>query len=91
MVHLLVKLSHLTTTLEDLSSGFEDSVIHGNFVNGNCGNKLLLDNLITDNFDVVMHFATFVEVGESVIDPGKYYLNNSCYDILMLPVLIQMN
>ena len=26
--------------------------------------------------DAVMHFASFIQVGESVQDPGKYYRNN---------------
>ena len=29
-----------------------------------------------NNFDVVMHFASFIEVGESIHSPSKYYRNN---------------
>lgn len=27
-------------------------------------------------FDAVMHFASFIQVGELVIKPAKYYANN---------------
>src|SRR5207237_515378 len=30
----------------------------------------------THGIDAVMHFAAFLDVGESVRDPAKYYLNN---------------
>lgn len=32
--------------------------------------------LITENPDVVMHFAAYIQMGESVRDPRKYYDNN---------------
>jgi len=37
----------------------------------------MLDRLFADHvFDVVMHFASSILVGESVSDPAKYYRNN---------------
>src|ERR1700679_3323359 len=33
--------------------------------------------LARERIDVVMHFAAYCYVGESVTDPLKYYLNNS--------------
>ncbi len=66
-----------TTTLDDLSSGRREAVTHGDFIAGDLGDRVLLDRLFSKTrFDAVMHFAAHIEVGESVIDPAKYYRNN---------------
>ena len=65
------------TTLDNLSSGRRDAVTHGGFVEGDLGDRALLDDLFSKtSFDGVMHFAAHIEVGESVVNPAKYYLNN---------------
>jgi UDP-glucose 4-epimerase len=41
------------------------------------GDRALLDELMAaENFDAIMDFAAFIEVGESVENPAKYYENN---------------
>lgn len=65
------------TTLDNLSSGRRESVTAGELVVGDLGDRPLLDQLFGQTkFDGVMHFAAHIEVGESVVDPAKYYLNN---------------
>lgn len=64
------------TTLDDLSSGRKNAVLAGDFVQGNCGDPEVLDSLFSKNFDAVIHFASFIQVGESVENPQKYYHNN---------------
>jgi UDP-glucose 4-epimerase len=51
-------------------------VLYGDFVLGSLSNKLLLDQVLSRGFDAVFHFASFIQVGESVSDPAKYYQNN---------------
>jgi UDP-glucose 4-epimerase len=64
-------------TLDDLSSGHEDAVLHGSFVHGSIADRTVLDQLLAGGrFDAVMHFASFIQVGESVRDPARYYRNN---------------
>ncbi len=41
--------------------------------------------------DVVMHFAAFIEVAESVKNPARYYENNAVKSIKMLEVLVEEN
>ena len=36
-----------------------------------------------------MHFAAYAYVGESVIDPAKYYKNNLAETILLLEALLE--
>jgi len=65
-------------TLDNLSTGFRDAVIHGELVVGDTGDAVLLENLFVDNdIDTVMHFAAHTIVPESVADPLKYYRNNT--------------
>lgn len=77
MVRCLDNAGVEVTTLDNLSSGRRDAVTHGDFIEGNLGDRGLLDELFGKTaFDGVMHFAAHIEVGESVVDPAKYYLNN---------------
>jgi UDP-glucose 4-epimerase len=44
--------------------------------------------LINEKIDVVMHFAAYCYVGESVTDPLKYYLNNSAATLHLLNAMM---
>jgi UDP-glucose 4-epimerase len=65
--------------LDNLSTGFADSVLYGTLIEGDTGDRELLDNIL-DEYEVeaVMHFAAHTIVPESVTDPLKYYRNNTC-------------
>jgi UDP-glucose 4-epimerase len=66
-------------TLDNLSTGFRSSVLHGDLVVGDTGDSALVSNLLKDHdVDTVMHFAAHIVVPESVADPLKYYRNNTC-------------
>jgi UDP-glucose 4-epimerase len=65
--------------LDDLSTGFEQAVLHGELVVGNTGDRECLDGLFNRfDIDTIMHFAAHTIVPESVADPLKYYGNNTC-------------
>ena len=78
--HMVVRLLQddvEVTTFDNLSAGYRDSVLGGNFIEGDLADIDLLDKVFSENdFDAVMHFASFIEVGESIISPSKYYFNN---------------
>lgn len=44
--------------------------------------------LLKEKIDVVMHFAAYCYVGESVTDPLKYYLNNSAATLHLLNAML---
>ena len=68
-----------TVTLDNLSTGFKKSVLHGDFVQGDTGDSLLVGKILKDyDVDTVIHFAAHTIVPESVSDPLKYYWNNTC-------------
>lgn len=88
--HMVQMLGHkgcIVTTLDDLSSGHHDAVLCGDFVQGNFGDRALLDSVLSRGFDAVMHFASFIQVGESVQHPDKYYRNNVTYTLSLMDAM----
>lgn len=77
MTLMLHELGHQVIVLDNLSSGFKDAVIGAKFIQGDIHDSEKLDEVFKKyNIDVVMHFAAYIDVGESVRDPFKYYRNN---------------
>ena len=78
VVRQLGERGESVVTLDNLSSGFRASVLHGEFVRGDTGDGALVTELIAKRgIDTVMHFAAHIVVPESVADPLKYYRNNT--------------
>ena len=73
MVKLLNRRGFEVTVLDNLSAGHRDAVVGGRFVLGDLGERDLLDELLeTPRGDGVMHFASHMQVRESVREPAKY-------------------
>lgn len=90
MVKLLLSGGHEVTTFDNLSKGYRDAVTGGVFVEGDLGNCAQLERLFAEaSFDAVMHFASFIEVGESVREPAKYYQNNFTNTQHLLDAMVQ--
>ncbi|MGD8926946.1 MAG: UDP-glucose 4-epimerase GalE [Thioalkalispiraceae bacterium] len=65
--------------LDNLSTGFEKAILYGDFVRGDTGDSDLVAKVLKDyDVDTVIHFAAHTVVPESVINPLKYYWNNTC-------------
>ena len=78
--------------LDNLSSGFRSSVLFGEFVEGDIKDEKLLDSLFAKyKFDAVIHFASFIQVGESVKLPSKYYKNNFSNTQVLLDAMVKHN
>jgi UDP-glucose 4-epimerase len=75
--------------LDDLAYGHREAVPEDvPFVNGNMGDKALLDRVFTDYaIDAVVHFAAYAYVGESVVEPSKYYNNNTVATLAVLDAM----
>ena len=62
---------------DNLSTGHRSAVRHTEFVEGDLADyELLVKTLKKYKIEAIMHFAAFIEVGESVQAPLKYYRNN---------------
>lgn len=67
MVKLLGQQGCDVTVFDNLSFGHADAVCHGELIVGDLADKHALDRIFTaQTFDVVMHFASSILVGESV-------------------------
>ncbi len=73
---------------DNLSKGHEEAVLAGKLIIGDLEDEDLLNRVFRDNkIDAVMHFAAFIEVGESVKEPLKYYQNNTANTINFLKIM----
>lgn len=88
MVWLLGQRGVNVVTLDNLSAGHRDAVLHGELVVGDMADRAVLDRVLSSRrFDAVMHFASYIQVGESVTDPAKYYLNNVAHTLALLAAM----
>ncbi len=77
MVKKLARAGWAPTTLDNLSVGHRDAVIAGDFLHADLLDRDALSRIFAGRrFDLVMHFAAPAYVGESMVDPRKYYTNN---------------
>ncbi len=79
-------------TIDNLSHGHKEAVLYGDFIKLDISEEKELTKLI-EAFrpDVVIHFAAYINVKESVIHPAKYYKNNTVNTINMLEILVKHN
>ncbi|MEO5971121.1 MAG: UDP-glucose 4-epimerase GalE [Bdellovibrionia bacterium] len=84
-VRRLLKGNHKVTVLDNLSKGYlaaiESAAFELNnkprFVQGDIADENLVTQvLMEDQIEAVLHFSAFIEVGESIDNPEKYYQNN---------------
>lgn len=88
VVNSLGKRGYAVTVLDDLSKGHRDAVLHGDLVVGDIADASFLDAVFSGfRPDAVMHFAAFIEVGESVREPLKYYGNNAANTVELLKAM----
>jgi len=79
MTAMLARSGHEPIVFDNLSKGHKAAVRDAEFVRGDLGDfDLLVKTLRKYKIDAVMHFAAFIEVGESVEFPLNYYRNNFC-------------
>jgi UDP-glucose 4-epimerase len=77
MTAMLSKAGHEPVVFDNLSKGHKAAIGDAVFVKGDLGDyELLVQTLKRRKIEAVMHFAAFIEVGESIQMPLKYYYNN---------------
>jgi UDP-glucose 4-epimerase len=92
MVKQLATAGNDVVTLDNLSYGYRDAVKYGEFVEGDLGDNKVLDAIFkTGDIDAVMHFAGFIQVGESVIKPSMYYHNNVTNTLALLDAMLRFD
>jgi UDP-glucose 4-epimerase len=78
--------------LDDLSTGHREAALDAEFIEGSIADTALLNEIFsTHSIAAVMHFASFIQVGESVKSPEKYYQNNVANTLNLLTMMLKHN
>ena len=86
--HVLLSIlreNHEVCVIDDLSTGNKSLIPEvSQFINCNINDEKTISNLLQEqNFDILMHFAGYIKVEESVQNPTKYF-NNNTYNAIKL-------
>ncbi|HEY9853405.1 MAG TPA: UDP-glucose 4-epimerase GalE [Leptolyngbyaceae cyanobacterium] len=66
-----------------------EDILKAKLIVGDTNDRALLDELFaTYNIAAVMHFAAYIAVGESVVEPAKYYRNNVTGTLTLLEAMV---
>jgi UDP-glucose 4-epimerase len=89
----LLRKGYEVVVFDNLSHGFTSAVPPAaRLVQGDIADRDALAGLFAESrFDAVMHFAAFIEAGESMQLPEKYFRNNSCNALTLLETVLAHN
>src|SRR5512142_2266194 len=87
----LLKAGHTVTVYDSLVTGHRAAVPTGaRFIEAPIEDRRSLSRALTQQvFDAVMHFAAFIEAGESMKDPGRFYFNNLANSLTLMETATQ--
>jgi UDP-glucose 4-epimerase len=87
----LLAAGHEVTILDSLVTGHRQAVPEGaQFIQADLSDRqALFDALRAQEYSAVMHFAAFIEAGESMHEPGKYFQNNAINSLWLLEACVQ--
>ena len=88
--YLLAQQNHNVIVLDKFVHNQEFCAPWATIVKQDFGDEKVLEKIFTDyQIDAVMHFAAFIEVGESVKYPEKFYQNNVVKTLTLLNSMIK--
>lgn len=95
MVQLLIQQQREVVVVDNLSTGYQDALTAAGcptFIHADISDKNTLRQVFSEHpIDSVIHFASFIQVGESVSQPHKYYQNNLTATLALLEVMLEHN
>lgn len=90
MVKELSKQGHEVLVVDNLSTGFRDAVVGGNLFEIDIIDHERIRFFLKAHMpEAVFHFASSIQVGESVTRPAKYYSNNVTATLSLLDAMIE--
>ncbi len=89
-VRQLLAAGHRPVVLDNFVYGHRGAIAPGVTLHeGNLGDEAFVGRVLREEkIDVVMHFAAYCYVGESVTDPMKYYFNNVVATLHLLNAML---
>jgi UDP-glucose 4-epimerase len=87
----LLKTGHDVTVYDSLVTGHRAAVPDdATFIQADLSDSHALAEALTQqSFDAVMHFAAFIEAGESMKDPGRFYSNNFVNSLALIETAVR--
>ena len=87
----LIRTGESVIIADNLATGHIEAVPKdAKFYLGDLHDKAFLDNIFeNEQIDAVIHFAAYSLVGESVVNPLKYYDNNLCGTKILLDSMVE--
>ncbi len=90
MVKRLLQDGHEVIVVDNLSTGYQDAVLAKSFYQVDIANQFEITQVFNDHaIDAVFHFASYIQVGESVTAPAKYYENNVSATLTLLKAMVE--
>ena len=84
----LLEKNEEVIVVDNLEKGHKDAVLGGKLIVGDLRDKEFIKNVFYQNdIEAVIHFAAYIEVGESVSNPLKYYNNNVAVTLNLLEAM----
>jgi UDP-glucose-4-epimerase GalE len=85
---VLARAGYLPVVMDDFSRGRREAVRWGPVIKSDIADRATVAAALTEHHvSVVMHFAAYAYVGESVADPALYYRNNLCGTLSLLEAM----
>lgn len=87
----LIQAGHSVTVFDSLVTGHRAAVpAEAKFIHASLDDShALAEAMTTTRFDAIMHFAAFIEAGESMKDPGKFFRNNFTNSLQLMEIAVQ--
>lgn len=87
----LIRAGHEVTVYDSLVTGHRAAVPEqAKFIHAALDDShALAEALTSDQFDAVMHFAAFIEAGESMKDPGRFFRNNFTNSLALMETAVK--
>lgn len=91
MIKRFQSTDHQIEVLDNLSTGFEENSQNYKLHICDLSNKNEVHKILKNNkYDIIMHFASSINVGESYDHPIKYYENNVINTLNLLECMIDL-
>lgn len=86
----LVRAGHRVVVCDDLSKGHREALPpQVELVVADLSDRTALDRLLTTHrVDAVLHFAAFIEAGESMHEPERFFRNNTANTLNLLEAML---
>lgn len=87
----LLEAGHQVTVYDSLVTGYRAAIpSQARFVQADLADlPTLTQTLASEKYDAVMHFAAFIEAGESMREPGKFLQNNLANSLQLIEAAVR--